>query len=552
MFSKNIKYKKIFIYNKNMNKNNKPIKKITKKFYILYCIVAALCFISFIAIIIFFGAGTEKGINYLLIGFGIFFALIFIASVLFLIIYNKRVSQYERDKIKSKILIDYNVDENYDYETFKAGVENKADKLNDFCYSYYINNFYSKFHFFKKEEITKEIVFEINNFVKTVKQIGNNIVYIEIENYKDEYYTVISDALRDMLDKQGSISFFNIFVYDNSKKNLHSFTVTLNKIPVLQNVNSVVEAVASKKKKYRKKYLYKIKSKKLSIALKVIGAILIIGSFIFNLIPVKSTFDHNLMVCISMISFFVGSSVFFIVLYRNVNLVNIISFIILSIYFVLSRFLIVQHEFILFMVTLLVILPILFIAKFKYESLHLVVIYMCVYAVIISMSNISDVSYINENDLRLYIPPLIMTLIVTGIFTFLILYKKTSKYFLKNIKTNKKGMKSGIVVTLISCCLLISFMCSYALVNTINAGFTDISKVENIKVRITKKHSSGGRTTIYYFDFEYLDNKCNVSVPLQHYKYYEVNDIIIISIYPGALGIDYFYYHVELNNYYIE
>ena len=411
---------------------------------------------------------------------------------------------------------------------------------------------YNKFHFFKREEITKEIIFEINNFVKTVKQIGNNIVYIEIENYKDEYQTVILDALKDMLDKQENIIFFNIFVYDNSKKNLHSFTVTLNKIPVLHNVNSVVEAVASKKKKYTKKYLYKIKSKKLSIALKVIGAILIIGSFLINLIPVNSIFDHNLIVCVSIISFFIGSSVLFIVLYRNVNLVNIISFIVLSIHFVLIRFLVIQHDLILFMVTLLVILPLLFIAKFKYESLHPVVMYMSVYVVIISMFNIMDVSYINENDLRLYIPPLIIALIVTGIFTFLILYKKTSKYFLKPINTNKKGKKSVIIATLISSCLIISFMCGFLLVNTINAGFTDLSKVENIEVRIIKKHSSGGRTTIYYFDFEYLDNKCNVSVPFQHYKYYEVNDIITISIYPGALGIDYFYYHVELNNYYLE
>ena len=74
--------------------------------------------------------------------------------------------------------------------------------------------------------------------------------------------------------------------------------------------------------------------------------------------------------------------------------------------------------------------------------------------------------------------------------------------------------------------------------------------IENIEVVITRKHSSGGRTTTYYFNFEYIGNKCDVSVPFQHYKHFEEGDSIIISLYPGALGIDYFYYHIELNNYY--
>ena len=537
-----------------MKKKDKNVKTISKKYYWFCMSVFIFLPINLFALLGLYAAAFESGINYLFLGLAIGLSILEVAVIIFLVKNYKSITMYEGNKILNKMSIFHKIDINYDYLAFKEGLLKKGQKVTDYCYFYSKHRLKHKFYLFNESELNNEILTNIISLIKLVKYngfnvYGYNVVYIEVDSFQDEYEDLISNTLKEQFKTSDYFnSIFQIYIYDQKSKDLHSFNMKFKENVIFDLKDTVKEEVSSKKP--RKKSLYVIKSKKLSLALKIIGAILIIGSFLINIIPINSTVDHNTIVYVSMISFFIGTLILFINSYKNVDILNIIMFLILSTFTILSRLMIVHHEFIAFMVCALILLPLFLVSYYKYKNIHKVVIGLIFYSLISELYNLVDISFINSNDLRLFIPPLIIGAVFTGVFTFLILYKKTSKYFFNGKNVTKKSVKNTAIVFSILGCFMFSFCSSYVLITSINVGFTDLNMIENIEVVITRKHSSGGRTTTYYFNFEYEGNKCDVSVPFQHYKHYEEGDSIIISLYPGALGIDYFYYHIELNNFY--
>ena len=93
-------------------------------------------------------------------------------------------------------------------------------------------------------------------------------------------------------------------------------------------------------------------------------------------------------------------------------------FLILSTFTILSRLMIVHHEFIAFMVCALILLPLFLVSYYKYKNVHTVVICLIFYSVILVLFNLLDISFVNGNDLRLIIPPLIIVIFFKNIIYF--------------------------------------------------------------------------------------------------------------------------------------
>ena len=181
-----------------------------------------------------------------------------------------------------------------------------------------------------------------------------------------------------------------------------------------------------------------------------------------------------------------------------------------------------------------------------YKQLNRVCPFLLALIIMSALFEISDISFINENDLRLYLPAAILAVIVMIIIGCLLANKKTRKYFIKEASSKKQQV--GQIILILFSSLLLTFVSVYFVENFINFAFATEESVIYYRVEIIDKRASGGRTTTYYFDFVLNENEYSIGVPSDYYKAYEIGDDIIISYYEGGLDIPFFYFDIGKNS----
>ena len=537
---------------KDKNLNN------SKKIYFLYITSGILAFLMFLVALLFIAFYSEATDNLaLLIGL-ILSAVIFIGSLVTFILLHKKGTLYERNKVLNAISVVEKIYDDFDFEHFKQTLLDNDVEIKDDIYNI---PFKRNADFFLKLKIIESNNFEkeaINGFFDSIKinpREGTKSLLIKTSNYSDELKETLKGYIEENLENLNFKSintYLDIYIYDEVKKQLISLYATYKLNPILISPTILQKYIEEKEElkkeiKVRKiKPLYEIKSKKVSKTLLILGAVLVIASFVLRFIPFSDQRLGAALYIVSLFLFFIGTGLLFFRLYKSVTIIDIVTFFILSAYFFIIPFFYRQSAAIINLVFILVLLPLFIIRYIMYKQHNRVCPYLSFLIILGALFEVLDISFINENDLRLYLPGAILAVIVTIIIGCLLANKKTRKYFIKG--TSSKKQQVGSIISILFSTLLITFISVYFVENFINFAFATEESVIYHRVEIIDKRASGGKTTTYYFDFVLNENEYSIGVPSDYYEAYEIGDDIIISYYEGGLDIPFFYFDIGKNS----
>ena len=530
----------------------------SKKIYFLYITSGILALLMFFAVLLFIAFYSEATDNLaLLIGL-ILSAVIFIGSLVTFILLHKKGSLYERNKALNAISVVEKIYDDFDLEHFKQTLLDNDVEIKDDIYNI---PFKRNVDFFLKLKIIESNNFEkeaINGFFDSIEinpREGTKSLLIKTSNYSDELKETLKGYIEENLKNFNFINnntYLDIYIYDEVKKKLislyaaHKLKSILISPTILQKYIEEKEELKKEIKARKIKPLYEIKSKKVCKTLLILGALLVIASFVLRFIPFSDQRLGAALYIVGLVLFFIGTGLLFFRLYKSVTIIDIVTFFILSAYFFIIPFFYRQTEAIITLVFTLALLP-LFIVRYILYKQHNRVCPILLFLIIFgALFEILDISFINENDLRLYLPAAILALIVTIIIGCLLANKKTRKYFFKGGSSKKQQV--GQIILILFSSLLLTFISVYFVENYINFAFATEESVIYHRVEIIDKRVSGGRATTYYFDFVLNENEYAVSVPSDYYKAYEIGDDIIISCYEGGLDIPFFYFDIGKNS----
>ena len=530
----------------------------SKKIYSLYIasgILTLLMFFVALIFIIFYSEATDN--LALLIGI-ILSAFIFIGSLVTFILLHKKGSLYERNKVLNAISVVEKIYDDFDFEHFKQTLLDNDVEMKDDIYNI---PFKRNVDFFLKLKIIESNNFEkeaINGFFDSIKinpREGTKSLLIKTSNYSDELKETLKRYIEENLKNLNFKSintYLDIYIYDEVKKQLISLYAAHKLNPILISPTILQKYIEEKEElkkeiKVRKiKPLYKIKSKKVSKTLLILGAVLVIASFILRLIPFSDLRLEAALYIVSLVLFFIGTGLLFFRLYKSVTIIDIVTFFILSAYFFIIPFFYRQTEAIINLVFILVLLPLFIIRYILYKRVNPVCPYLLFLIIVDALYGMLEVSFINENDFRIYLPGVILAVIVTTIIGCLLANKKTRKYFFKEHLSKKQQV--GQIILILFSSLLLTFVSVYFVENFINFAFATEESVIYYRVEIIDKHGSGRKRATYYFDFVLNENEYKVSVPSDYYYAYEIGDDIIISYYEGGLDIPFYYFDIGKNS----
>ena len=530
----------------------------SKKIYSLYIASGILALLMFFAVLLFIAFYSEATDNLaLLIGL-ILSAVIFIGSLVTFILLHKKGSLYERNKVLNAISVVEKIYDDFDFEHFKQTLLENDVEIKDDIYNIPFKrnvDFFLKLKIIESNNFEKETINVFFDSIKINPREGTKSLLIKTSNYSDELKETLKGYIEENLKNfnlNNNNTYLDIYIYDEVKKQLislyaaHKLNPILISPTILQKYIEEKEEIKKEIKVRKIKPLYKIKSKKVSKTLLILGAILVIASFILRLIPFSDLRLGAALYIVSLVLFFIGTGLLFFRLYKSVTIIDIVTFFILSAYFFIIPFFYRQTAAIINLVFIFVLLPLFIIRYIMYKQLNRVCPFLLALIIMSALFEISDISFINENDLRLYLPAAILAVIVMIIIGCLLANKKTRKYFIKEASSKKQQV--GQIILILFSSLLLTFVSVYFVENFINFAFATEESVIYYRVEIIDKRASGGRTTTYYFDFVLNENEYSIGVPSDYYKAYEIGDDIIISYYEGGLDIPFFYFDIGKNS----
>lgn len=528
------------------------------KIYSLFITSGIMTFLMFLVALLFIAFYSEATDNLgLLIGL-IISTVIFIGSLVTFILLYKRGSLYERNKALNAISVVEKIYDDFDFEHFKQTLLDNDVEIKDDIYNIPFKrnvDFFLKLKIIESNNFEKEAINVFFDSIKINPREGTKSLLIKTSNYSDELKETLRGYIEENLKNFNFINnntYLDIYIYDEVKKQLislyaaHKLNPILISPTILQKYIEEKEELKKEIKARKIKPLYEIKSKTVCKTLLILGTLLAIASFVLRLIPFSDQRLGAALYIVGLVLFFIGTGLLFFRLYKSVTIIDIVTFFILSAYFFIIPFFYRQTASIITLVFTLVLLP-LFIVRYILYKQHNRVCPILLFLIIFgALFEILDISFINENDLRLYLPAAILAVIVTIIIGCLLANKKTRKYFFKGGSSKKQQV--GQIVLILFSSLLLTFISVYFVENYINFAFAAEESVIYHRVEIIDKRVSGGRATTYYFDFVLNENEYTVSVPSDYYKAYEIGDDIIISYYEGGLDIPFFYFDIGKNS----